>query len=319
MTHIPDQQDWQPPEFKPLIRNPHLATLLANFWPREFDFSSFPVHESLIETEPGTQVLVHSQSPIEPSRGNLVLVHGLEGGASAGYMVSLAYCALRAGFAVHRFHMRTCGDTAHLCSTLYHAGLTSDLRVFLETLPGPIFLTGFSLGGNVCLKLAGELGEQGWLRGVCAVSTPIDLAAATRRMQDLENRIYERRFLKRMRARIVATGRYQAEDVERYQSLYAIDDAVTAPSFGFGTADNYYATQSSKRFLGAIRVPALLIQAEDDTFMPFAMFSDPAIAANPHLRLLALPHGGHLGFLSRRGHRFWLDEAIVSWLNFLTP
>ena len=317
---MPDQRDWQAPPFRPLIRNPHLATVLANFWPRKFDFSCFPVQESLVETEPGTKVLVHSQTPLGAARGNLVLVHGLEGGASAGYMVSLAFCALHAGFAVHRFHMRTCGDTAHLCTTLYHAGLTSDLYVFLKTLQAPIFLTGFSLGGNVCLKLAGELEDaaRGWISGVCAVSTPIDLAAATRRMQHFENRIYERRFLKRMRARIVATGRYRPEDVEGYQTLHAIDDAVTAPSFGFGTADNYYATQSSNRFLGGIRVPTLLLQAKDDTFMPFAMFSDPAIAANPNIRLLALPHGGHLGFLSRRGHRFWLDGAIVSWLKFLT-
>ena len=296
-----------------------MATILANFWPRDFDFRAFPIEERLVETEPGTRVLVHSQQPQGSARGNLVLVHGLEGGASAGYMVSLAHGALSAGYAVHRFHMRTCGDTAHLCTTLYHAGLTSDLRVFLTTLTGPRFLTGFSLGGNVCLKLAGELAEQaiGFIDGVCAVSTPIDLAAATKRMQHWDNQLYERRFLKRMRARIAATGRYGAAELEQHRSLHSIDNAVTAPSFGFGTADNYYATQSSKRFLAAIRVPTLLLQAEDDTFIPFAMFRDPVIAANPHIQLVATKHGGHLGFLSNRGHRFWLDGAVVSWLDTL--
>ncbi len=293
---------------------------MGNFWPRKFDFSTFPVEERLIQTEPGTQVLVHSQKPAAGERGHLVLVHGLEGGAAAGYMVSLAHCALRAGFSVHRFHMRTCGNTAHLCGTLYHAGLTSDLRIFLESLTGSVFLTGFSLGGNVCLKLAGELGESAseWLKGVCAVSTPIDLAAATQRIRKRDNRLYERRFVSRMHERMIATGRYTANDVAQHRSIYAIDDAVTAPSFGFGTADNYYATQSSKRFLSAIKVPTLLIQAEDDTFIPFSMFADPAIGANPFIRLVTTKHGGHLGFLQKRGYRFWVDQAVVSWIEALS-
>jgi predicted alpha/beta-fold hydrolase len=275
-----------------------------------------------VRTDPDTQVLVETQRPAKP-RAEVAFVHGLEGSGNAGYIVSMAQACLSAGFVTHRFHMRTCGGTEHLTSTLYHAGLTSDLRTFLERgrskawSPLPTFLVGFSLGGNVVLKLAGELGDSAGelLSGVCAVSTPIDLGACARRIGAPDNALYQRRFVKRMRERLIATGRYTAENFQNARSIYAIDDTVTAPSFGFGTADNYYATQSSQQFLERIRVPTLLIQAKDDTFIPFEIFDHPAFRSNPYLTLMATEYGGHLGFLQRQGRRFWLDETVTEWIG----
>jgi predicted alpha/beta-fold hydrolase len=120
-----------------------------------------------------------------------------------------------------------------------------------------------------------------------------------------------------MQQRLVATGRYTAAELARWKTVYAMDDHVTAPSFGFGNAENYYATQSSKNFLDAIRVPTLLIQAKDDTFIPFKIFDHPAFRTNPYLRLEATEHGGHLGFLARRGQRFWVDDAAIEFLRGL--
>jgi predicted alpha/beta-fold hydrolase len=311
---------FEPRAFEPLFRNPHILTVLGNFWPRNYDFSPFPLQSRLIRTDATTEVLVQTQRPVGVPRAHVVLLHGLEGSGEAGYIRSMAWDLLRAGFIAHRFHMRTCGDTAHLASTLYHAGLTSDLRVFLENLQLesaglPVFLIGFSLGGNVALKLAGELGFTDLIHGVCAISTPIDLAAGVRRIGKRDNRVYERRFLSRMRDRLLATGRYTRAELEGARTLYEIDDKITAPSFAFQGADHYYKTQSSQRFLDLIRVPTLLIQAKDDTFIPFEMFNHPAIAANPYLRLIATEHGGHLGFLSRRAPRFWLDEVAIEFLS----
>jgi len=275
-----------------------------------------------VRTDAETQVLVQTQRPRGEALGQVVLLHGLEGGGDAGYIRSMAWHALEAGFVAHRFHMRTCGGTENLCKTLYHAGLTSDLRAFLEQLQAegrgiPVFPIGFSLGGNVALKLAGELGENGLLHGVIAISTPIDLAACANRLKQRDNILYERRFVARMRERLVATGRYTAEDLAPWRTVYAIDDHVTAPSFGFGSAEHYYATQSAKNFLDAIRVPALCIQAKDDTFIPFEIFDHPAFRTNPRLHLIATEHGGHLGFLARRGQRFWVDDAVLGFLNGL--
>jgi len=121
-----------------------------------------------------------------------------------------------------------------------------------------------------------------------------------------------------MRKRLLASGRYTRAQLKGARSLYEMDDRITAPSFGFEGADHYFATQSAQRYLDRIRVPALLIQAKDDTFIPFEIFRHPAIESNPFLRLIATEHGGHLGFLARRGARFWLDEVAIEFLMSVT-
>jgi len=305
--------------FRPLIRNPHLQTIAGHYWRRPA--SDRPAEARLVATEPEVQVLVASQRPSGAPRGSVVLVHGLEGSADAGYMRSLAGAALAAGFAAHRMNLRTCGGTESLCRTLYHAGLTVDLRAVLEDCGGPAFLVGFSLGGNIVLKLAGELGEgaPSLIRGVCAVSTPLDLAACAARIAEPDNRLYELRFVRRMRARLIATGRYSERDFAGLRSVQAIDDRITAPSFGFRGARHYYETQSAIGYLAAIRVPTLLIQARDDTFIPYAIFESAAVRSNPCIQLLATAHGGHLGFVGRSPGRFWLDGAILAWMAGLAP
>jgi predicted alpha/beta-fold hydrolase len=319
--------------FVPLFRNPHLLTIAGNYWPRPADPARFPIVAELYETEPGVQVLVHSQyCPPGPEGqatvpAHLVLVHGLEGSSEAGYARSLSHAALQKGFAVHRFNMRSCGGTEHLSgSVLYHSGQTSDLlfciRRMAET--APVILAGFSLGGNVVLKLAGELGEsaKSWIAGLVAVSTPIDLAACARQLDRLSNRLYSRRFLQRLKQRIrtkerLTPGLFRLEDLDRANTIYEFDDLFTAKSFGFGTAANYYATQSSNQFLDRIRVPALLVQAKDDPMIPFEVYRHPAFSSNPNLRLIAVEHGGHLGFVSKNKPRLWLDGILIQWMEEL--
>jgi len=307
--------------FRPIIANTHFLTTAGNFWPRKLDVERFPVESRLFRTEPDVQVRVDSQRPQGEPRGQIVLVHGLEGSGESGYMRSLSQAGLEAGFVMRRFHMRTCGGTTHLCRTLYHAGLTSDLLSVLRQLGqqdrAPVYLAGFSLGGNVVLKLTGELGDEadGLIAGVCALCTPIDLAACVRRMGKLDNRLYERRFVRRMCERMISTGRYTQADFRGMRSLYDIDDKITAPAFGFHGADHYYATQSSNQFLDRIRVPTMVLQAQDDTFIPFEIFRHPAFQSNPFLTLVTPRHGGHLGFLSRVKPRFWLDEVILEWVE----
>jgi uncharacterized protein len=305
--------------FRPLFKNPHIQTIAAHLWARDGQEARFPLTSRLYRTEPGVEVLVQSQHPRNAPAGEIVMVHGLEGSGEAGYLRSLSAAGLAVGFAVHRFHMRTCGGTEHLCGTLYHAGLTIDLLSVLEQRRkeggAPAFLVGFSLGGNVVLKLAGELGSKAapFIGGVCGVSTPLDLEAAVARIAQKQNRLYERRFVKRMRTRLCATGRYRPKDLAGLDSVRDIDDRITAPSFGFGNAANYYRTQSAMHFLEGIRVPALLIHAKDDPMAPFES-CQYAAHRNPQIEQRVTEHGGHLGFLGRKPHRFWLDEAIMQWI-----
>lgn len=308
-------------KFEPLFASGHLQTIVSHFWKRDLDTARYAVERRLIQTEPGVQVLLESQRPPGAAAGEIVMVHGLEGSGEAGYMRGLSQAALERGFAAHRFHMRSCGGTEHLCGTLYHSGLTSDLAAVLRQFArdglGPVFLAGFSLGGNVVLKLAGELGESasGLFQGVCAVSTPIDLAAACDRIARWDNRLYEWRFVRRMRRRLCDTGRYRAEDLAGVRSVRGVDERITAPSFGFRDANHYYSTQSAAGFLDRIRVPALLIQAKDDPLIPFENYRHPAFAANPCLTLLAPDCGGHVGFLARGTPRFWAEAVMLEWIS----
>jgi predicted alpha/beta-fold hydrolase len=320
---------WTLSSFQALFRNPHLATIAGNFWPRPDSEKQWPVETIVFETEPGVRVLVHSQQPVANPKGELILVHGLEGSSAAGYARSMVHAALERGWATHRFNMRGCGvghnvSADELAVTGYHAGQTSDLLAFLRERRRasslPIFVIGFSLGGNVTLKLAGELGETAGelLAGVCAVSTPIDLAACVAALSEPQNFLYQGRFLSRLKDRIrrknrQAPGVYTLEHLPKIRTIEDFDDHYTARLFGFGTAANYFRTQSSNQFLERIRVPTLLVQAKDDPLVPFPIFEHPAIRGNPSLTLLAVEHGGHLGFLSRGKARFWLDGTVLEW------
>lgn len=311
--------------FRPYFRNPHLSTLAGNFWKRAIDEARFPTRAVLYETEPATQVLIHENRPPGEALGEIFLHHGLEGSSRSGYMISLAQCLLEAGFAVHRINMRSCGGTEALTPTLYHSGLTQDVRAILDRFRregrGPRFLIGFSLGGNVTLKFAGESGEAALdlVSGVCAVSTPIDLHACVRRLGAPENWVYERRFVRGLKDRyrrrhLSHPDLFPLDGIDSVRSVFDFDNTFTARAFQFGDAPNYYATQSAVRFLHGIRVPTLMVQSKDDPMIPFDLFEGAEVRGNPNITLIPTEHGGHLGFIARDKPRFWLDPLLRDWI-----
>jgi predicted alpha/beta-fold hydrolase len=310
--------------FDPLFRNAHLATIAGNYWSRP-EIQRWPVESLLFQTEPDVQVLAHFQRPNREPKAEIVVVHGLEGSSEAGYARSMAHAALIRGYSVSRFNMRSCGGTEHLALSNYHAGQTSDLLAVLRQRLNSskrVFLVGYSLGGNVALKLAGELGAsaQGIIAGVCAVSTPIDLAACVAALERPANFIYQNRFLSRLKDRIRRRHLqdpqiYTLEHLPKIRTITDFDNYYTARLFGFGTAANYFRTQSSNHFLERIEIPALLVQSKDDPLIPFSVYDHPAFSRNDRLRLVAVDCGGHLGFLARRGPRFWLDELVMDWIE----
>ena len=178
-------------------------------------------------------------------------------------------------------------------------------------------MAGFSLGGNVVLKLAGELGEEGpaLVRGVCAVSTPIDLAASSARLGKWDNRLYELRFVRRDAA---APVRHRPLRRRRISPACAPSGRWTTasppPPSAFATPREYYRTQSAARYLDRIRIPALILQAKNDPLVPFSSYHHPAFRSNPSLRLVATDHGGHVGFLARGKPRFWSETVIMEWI-----
>jgi predicted alpha/beta-fold hydrolase len=312
--------------FHPFFQNPHLSTMAGNFWSRPDSTRRWPVQPVIYETEPNVKILVHTQRPDKTPRGEIVMLHGLEGSSNAGYARSLAYAALSAGYATHLMNLRSCGGTESLALSNYHSGQTGDvlhiLREIRRTTTAPIYLCGFSLGGNVSLKLSGELGDEAvnLLAAVCAVSTPIDLASCATALGKRENLIYDRRFLLSLTRKIRRRARqapdlYSVDHLKQIRTIADFDDLYTARMFGFGTAANYYRTQSSNQFLEHIRVPTLVIVAKDDPLVPFNVYDHPAFRENPNLTLLAVDHGGHLGFVARSQPRFWLDGVILDWID----
>ncbi len=300
-------------------------TIACTFWPRRYPALA-SVSPREFEVEPGTRILAECHWQSEPCRHpTLVLVHGLEGSSRSGYMLSAADKAFQEGFNVLRMNQRNCGGTEHLTPTLYNSGLSGDVRAVVlelierDALP-EVFAAGFSMGGNLVLKMAGEIGSAAppQLRAVAAVSPSIDLAACADAVGQPHNFIYERHFVRSLKKRMrhkarLFPQRYPLDGLGRVRSVRQFDDVITARFCGFRDADDYYARSSAQRVLAGISVPTLILTAQDDPMVPFASFTDPAIRANPHITLVAPRYGGHCGFLARAsdGERFWAEARIV--------
>jgi predicted alpha/beta-fold hydrolase len=318
-----------------LLAQGDLQTLAAFFWPGRFrSRDATGDEERLFEVESEIRVLGHCRwQPQRLNSPTLVMWHGIEGSSAAAYMLSTAAKAFRAGFNVIRMNLRNCGETDNLTPTLYHAGLTQDARKVIDELINKdhlarIVVAGFSLGGNQVLKLAGEYGDlpPSELRGVVAISPSVDLHASSERLLAKRNWIYHQRFLMALKRRIQIKEKlypelYQTDGLHRLKTIRAFDDKYVAPAFGFAGADDYYTKASSLPYLKDIRIPTLIIHAQDDPFIPFASLRDPSVAANPHLLLLAPARGGHVAFISRTPSgedRFWAENRLMDFCRLCT-
>jgi len=314
-------------EFNPpvLLRNAHLMTIAGSFWRRSFPFLT-AAEPREFETEPGTRVLVKCHWQKEPrAHPTIVLVHGLEGSSESGYMLGIAEKGFREGFNVLRANQRNCGGTDHLTPTLYNSGLSVDMHAIVTELIErdrlrEIFVAGFSMGGNLVLKMAGEFGEcvPSELRAVIAVCPSCDLAACADALGKPENFIYQRHFVRRLKdhMRLKAAlypDRYPLNGMESVRSVREFDDVITAKFCGYRDADDYYFRVSALRVIGAIRVPTTIIAAQDDPMVPFRSFADPNLTGNASIQINAPRYGGHCAFVSReRGdERFWVETRIV--------
>ncbi|HEX8458718.1 MAG TPA: alpha/beta fold hydrolase [Pyrinomonadaceae bacterium] len=320
----------------PLFKSGHAQTLAAFAWPRRRALGELRDDEArLFEVEPNVRVLVHCrwQRGERKAHPTLLLVHGLEGSSESIYMMSTALKAHRAGFNVLRFNIRTCGDTLHLTETLYNSGMSADLRAVITELVerdglNDLFLCGFSLGGNLSLKLAGEYGAQfpRQLKGVSAVSPSVELAASADRIERRSNFIYQRKFIRSLKRRMRAAARlyperYDASALRRVRTLREFDELYTAPHGGFRDAADYYARSSSLPLIRHIRTPTLIIHAADDPFIPYASLEHPSVRANPCIVLCAPRHGGHVGFLGDGRlpgeDRFWAENRVVEFCEMM--
>ncbi len=263
----------------------------------------------------------------------MLLLHGLEGSTDSLYVLGTAQKAYRLGFNVVGMNMRNCGGTEHLAATLYHSGMTEDIRrVLLEELAGrerltEVFVAGFSMSGNMVLRLVGDYGREAppALKGVAAVSPSIDLDSCAAALERRSNALYRWNFVKHLRERVRRKGRlrpfaYDQRLLRRVRTIREFDERFTAPHGGYRDASDYYARTSSRAVIGEIRVPTLIIHSADDPLIPAEPFLDAAIADNPDVLLILTRRGGHVGLLSDRvdaEDRHWAENRVVDFCRML--
>jgi predicted alpha/beta-fold hydrolase len=334
-----DPQPFVPRRF---LRNGHMQTIAGNFLPRPNHLPS--ATPEMVEVSPASEAQISTRvlcdchwQPVEVrrQRPTALLVHGLEGSSDSQYIVGNSNKLWRAGCNIIRMNMRNCGGRnykmAQLSPTLYHSGLSADvdavMRFFLqrERLES-IALVGYSMGGNLVLKLAGELGADAprQLHAVVGVSPAMDLGACATALHRPENRLYERRFLRNLVRRFRHKVRLfpRAFDPNRaagLRSLREFDDRITALYSGFQSADDYYYRAAAARVVDRIAVPTLILHALDDPFVPITSETLAAIAANANITLIQTTHGGHCAFLATPDPAhgedgYWAETTLLQFI-----
>jgi predicted alpha/beta-fold hydrolase len=277
------------------------------------------------------RVLAHCHWHPRPwEHATIVVLHGLNGSSDAHYMRGIAAKAFSRGINAVRLNQRNCGGTEHLSAGLFHSGLTSDVRQVVEELIAvdglpAISVAGYSLGGNLALKLAGEYADAPppELRSVSAVSPIIEIGECVRALEQPGNFLYQWNFVNDLKRRMrrkeqCRPGLFDLTKLGRIRTVRDFDEAYTAPHFGFKDAADYYHRASAMRVVDRVRLPALVIAAEDDPFVPARAFREPQIADNAHITVLACQHGGHCGFVGRAGAEddgYWAENRIVDFIS----
>jgi len=307
----------------------HVQTIASFLLPRRFNVPE--PDERLIEVAPGVEVLCHCHWQADRTKPlTILIVHGLEGSSESQYALGVTQKALAAGMNVIRYNQRNCGGTDALAPVLYHSGLSDDVaavarHVIERDRISRLALVGFSMGGNLVLKLAGEWGQQGppQFCAVAACCPSMDLAASADALHDPVNRLYELYFLYNLRRRMLRKaahfpGHFDVTRMQGMRSLREFDDKITAYYCGFQGADDYYARAAASNVIDKISVPALIVHAANDPFIRVLPETRRKIAANSNIKFLETEDGGHCAFLgSRNGvdDGFWAESQIVNFLS----
>jgi len=309
---LAEKREFVPSVFRPhrWLRGGHVQTLAAFFVSRRIALP--PGEQRLIEVEPGVSVLCHCHWQKDRRALTLIVVHGLEGSSESQYMMGIARNGLAAGMNVVRMNQRNCGGMDHCAPTLYNSSRSADVAavarnlVERDAIPGFV-LIGFSMGGNLVLKLAGEWGSEGpaEFRGVAAVCPAVNLAASADALHASENRIYEYYFLLQLFRRFRRKARlfpktFDAARLRGIKTLRQFDDRITAYYCDFTGADDYYARAAASNVIDRIARPALVIHAANDPFIRLLPEARQKLVSNPNITYIEAEDGGHCAFFGER-------------------
>lgn len=284
-----------------------------------------------VDAESQLKGLCHWQEGKPRKSPVVVIVHGLEGSADSNYARGIADKVFSRGFHAIRMNQRNCGGTERLTPTLYNSGMSGDYRPILLELIADGFeqmvFAGYSMGGNLVTKMAGEFGESApkQLKGVAAVCPALNLSACADALEKPQNYLYQRHFVKGLLTRYRGKAdlfpeRYSKNGFGAIRTIREFDDEITGPNFGYKDAEEYYQAAGAKRVIAQIRVPLLLLTAKDDPFVPYESFLQAKVEANPSVRFVAPDHGGHCGFVSKwpGDERHWAEARIAEFAQDVT-
>jgi predicted alpha/beta-fold hydrolase len=310
------------------LRGGHLQTLASFFLPRRIALAS--AERRLIEVEPGVQVLCHCHWQPEREKAlTVIILHGLEGSSESQYMLGIAAKGLASGMNVVRMNQRNCGGTDSLSPTLYHSGRSADIAKVAQNLIdrdriSRLALSGFSMGGNLVLKLAGEWGSEAppQLRAVAAVCPAVNLAASADALHLRSNRLYEYHFMWNLRRRLMAKARlfpgvFDTSRLRGITSLRDFDDKITAYYCGFEGAADYYQRAAAANVIDRIAVPTLILHAANDPFIRILPETRQKILSNPQITFVETEDGGHCSFLGEPDgdDGRWAERQVVEFLR----
>jgi predicted alpha/beta-fold hydrolase len=310
------------------FRGGHMQTLGGFFLSRRIALPA--AEERFVAVDSGAKVLCHCHW--QPDRANaftVIVVHGLEGSSESQYMLGLAKKGLAAAMNVVRMNQRNCGGTEGIAPVLYHSGLSCDVSAVARELIdrdqiSRFALVGFSMGGNLVLKLAGEWGAEGpaQFRAVATVCPAMDLGASSDALHLPRNRLYEYYFMWKLRRRLREKALLfpDAFDVSRLRgvrTLREFDDRITAYYCGFSGAVDYYSRAAAANVVDRIVVPAFILHARNDPFIRILPETRQKILGNPNITFMETDDGGHCSFLTNPDgdDGRWAEQQVMEFLR----
>ena len=262
---------------------------------------------------------------VNDSKRLVILLHGLEGSSDSQYIMGTTHALSQNGYNIAAFNFRSCSGEMNRQPVLYHSGWTIDLHHLISNIENDfeeIFICGFSLGGNVTMKYVSDnkYNLSNKIKAVIGISVPCDLKAGSIKIMNLKNHFYENKFLETLLAKMKIKQHQHPNvadfsKISKVKTLWDFDEYFTAPIHGFRDAEDYYASSNSLQFLANIKLPSLIINALDDSFLPASSFPYSEAESNENLYLMTPKHGGHVGFTTFGTSHYWVENEILKFFN----
>ena len=321
MPLIEPKSPYKPPLW---LRNGHINTFYPYFFRKRIQHK----YTRIRYTTPDQDFFDVDWLHVNNSKKIAILIHGLEGSSDSQYIMGTTHALSQNGYNIAAFNFRSCSGEMNIQPALYHSGWTKDLHHLIGMIENDyeeLFICGFSLGGNVVMKYIsdGIYDMSTKIKAVIGVSVPCDLKAGSIKIKHLKNHFYENKFLETLLAKMKIKQQQFPEvadfsKISKVKTLWDFDEYFTAPIHGFTNAEDYYDKCNSLQFLDNVTLPALIINARDDSFLPSSSYPYKQAESSKNLYLMTPQHGGHVGFTTFGTSYYWVENEILNFFESIS-